>query len=104
MAYLYIHSTSTGKGFITHTDRESIPVLSSQPCNIYVTTDNTYASGTWCPRVNGTFKTRDECLALWETQFDTTKSGMLDYNTTERNDILATTFSGYVAGITESLG
>ena len=102
MSYLYIKAPCTGKGFITHLDRENIQIMSGQPCDIMVTTDN-QAAIDWCTRVDGTLKTRDEALALWLVQFNTTKSGMLEEIEAEKNTILATTFSGYVDGITASL-
>lgn len=56
----YVQATNTGKGFITHEDRE-LGHISGHAGDIYAVGDNHTA---WISRVNGTVKTLAEAKAM----------------------------------------
>jgi hypothetical protein len=65
MANLYCTAIATGKGFVTHKDRNDF-YLSGHEGNVWVVGDNSKGA-TWINRVSGTSKTAAEAQTIFDT-------------------------------------
>lgn len=69
---IYVQATHTGKGFITHEDRNNFDIRNISN-DIWILDDNA-ESQLWITRVNGTIKTKDEAqIIVRQFQVDTFK-------------------------------
>ena len=69
---LYVQATHTGKGFITHEDRNNFDIR-NVATDIWILEDNAQ-SQLWIARVSGTIKTKDEAqIIVRQFQVDTFK-------------------------------
>ena len=68
MANTYCTATNTGKGFVTHHDRNAFN-LSGHPGDVWVV-DNTAAGISWINRVSGTAKLKAEAQAIVDGKMD----------------------------------
>jgi hypothetical protein len=67
---IYVQATHTGKGFITHEDRNNFDIRNISN-DIWILDDNA-ESQLWIARVGGTIKTKDEAQTIIrEFQVDT---------------------------------
>ena len=64
--FLYCTATNSGKGFITHQDRQDF-YISGFAGNVWVVEKN-IESAAWISRVSGTSKTYTEAQAIVDTQ------------------------------------
>ena len=69
---IYVQATHTGKGFITHEDRNNFDI-GNVATDIWILEDNAQ-SQLWITRVDGTIKTKDEAqIIVRQFQVDTFK-------------------------------
>ena len=68
MANTYCTATNTGKGFVTHHDRNAFN-LSGHPGDVWVV-DNTAAGISWINRVSGTAKVKADAQAIVDGKMD----------------------------------
>ena len=68
MENTYCTATNTGKGFVTHHDRNAFN-LSGHPGDVWVV-DNTAAGISWINRVSGTAKLKAEARAIVDGKMD----------------------------------
>jgi len=69
MAKIYCTANNTGKGFITHEEKENnIPlIVEGLPANVWVVENNSTGQ-TWIAKVKGVAKTKDEAQSLINTE------------------------------------
>lgn len=69
---IYVQATHTGKGFVTHEDRNNFDIRNISN-DIWILDDNA-ESQLWIARVSGTIKTKDEAqIIVRQFQVDTFK-------------------------------
>ena len=68
MANTYCTATNTGKGFVTHEDRNDF-YLSGHPGDVWVV-ENNPAGVSWINRVSGTGKLKAEAQAIVDEQIE----------------------------------
>jgi len=73
MAKIYCITTNTGKGFITHADREACEIQKVPYANIWVIDDNPTGQA-WITRVGGVIKTEEEAQTILDAQTATLQS------------------------------